>query len=235
MATEKDEFSARLVKARSTKGWSQLDLSNVSGVAAAQISRYEQGTNTPRPQVIARLANALGVSFPWLLSGAGGATEPSRAGKTVIHIELPTGLVQQLQDAASQNGWLVDQEVQARLEATFDETVVTTVKVRAKPGAEEKRFEFNADEVAEKVAEKLSGKLTMTKPISLDVLKEKYLLPGESSAEDLYRRVARALAFVEGTPGFQSGEAEFQKRDNTPHGPKPSANARKRPPRNPKT
>jgi ribonucleoside-diphosphate reductase alpha chain len=36
-----------------------------------------------------------------------------------------------------------------------------------------------------------------SQPISLDVLHEKYLKPGETSAEDLYRRVARALASVE--------------------------------------
>lgn len=34
-------------------------------------------------------------------------------------------------------------------------------------------------------------------PISLDVLREKYLKPGETGVEDLYRRVARALASVE--------------------------------------
>jgi ribonucleoside-diphosphate reductase alpha chain len=39
--------------------------------------------------------------------------------------------------------------------------------------------------------------LTQTQPISLDVLKEKYLKPGEDGIEDLYRRVARALASVE--------------------------------------
>ena len=39
--------------------------------------------------------------------------------------------------------------------------------------------------------------VTATQPISLDVLKEKYLKPGESGLEDLYRRVARALASVE--------------------------------------
>jgi ribonucleoside-diphosphate reductase alpha chain len=39
--------------------------------------------------------------------------------------------------------------------------------------------------------------LTQTQPISLDVLQEKYLKPGETGIEDLYRRVARALASVE--------------------------------------
>jgi ribonucleoside-diphosphate reductase alpha chain len=39
--------------------------------------------------------------------------------------------------------------------------------------------------------------VTATQPISHDVLREKYLKPGESGAEDVYRRVARALASVE--------------------------------------
>ncbi|TNF59360.1 MAG: ribonucleoside reductase, partial [Burkholderiales bacterium] len=39
--------------------------------------------------------------------------------------------------------------------------------------------------------------LTFTQPISQDVLAEKYLKAGETGVEDLYRRVARALASVE--------------------------------------
>ena len=39
--------------------------------------------------------------------------------------------------------------------------------------------------------------LTATQPISHDVLREKYLKPGENGVEDIYRRVARALASVE--------------------------------------
>ena len=39
--------------------------------------------------------------------------------------------------------------------------------------------------------------LTATQPISADVLREKYLKAGETGAEDVYRRVARALASVE--------------------------------------
>ena len=39
--------------------------------------------------------------------------------------------------------------------------------------------------------------VTATQPISHDVLREKYLKPGENGVEDIYRRVARALASVE--------------------------------------
>lgn len=46
--------------------------------------------------------------------------------------------------------------------------------------------------------------VTATQPISHDVLREKYLKPGESGAEDVYRRVARALASVEPRLNAQS-------------------------------
>ena len=39
-----------------------------------------------------------------------------------------------------------------------------------------------------------------TQPISDDVLREKYAKQGETTAEDVFRRVARALASVEAAP-----------------------------------
>ncbi|KAB2898468.1 MAG: adenosylcobalamin-dependent ribonucleoside-diphosphate reductase [Burkholderiaceae bacterium] len=48
--------------------------------------------------------------------------------------------------------------------------------------------------------------VTAVQPISLDVLHEKYLKPGETSVEELYRRVARALASVEP----EARRAEFE-------------------------
>lgn len=51
--------------------------------------------------------------------------------------------------------------------------------------------------------------LTATQPISQDVLMEKYLKPGESGVEDLYRRVARALASVEPESERAGHEALF--------------------------
>lgn len=121
MATNKDEFSARLVQARSMKGWSQVDVANASGVAAAQISRYEQGSNTPRPQVVAKLATALGVSFSWLLSGVGDPVDPWLNGRATLRVELPKELIRRIEQSASQNRRLVDEEVQARLQASFEE------------------------------------------------------------------------------------------------------------------
>jgi len=50
--------------------------------------------------------------------------------------------------------------------------------------------------------------LTATQPISQDVLAEKYLKPGETGLEDLYRRVARALASVE----KEANRAEWEQR-----------------------
>ena len=46
-------------------------------------------------------------------------------------------------------------------------------------------------------------------PISLDVLREKYLKPGETTADELYRRVARALASVEAPELREKYEALF--------------------------
>ena len=50
---------------------------------------------------------------------------------------------------------------------------------------------------------------TATQPISADVLREKYLKAGETSAEDVYRRVARALASVEPEATRAQHEALF--------------------------
>ena len=73
------DLSERLIKARSERGWSQQDLANSSGIAPAQISRYEVGSNRPRSVVVMRLAKALGVSYEWLQDGDGTRSESDGA------------------------------------------------------------------------------------------------------------------------------------------------------------
>jgi transcriptional regulator with XRE-family HTH domain len=89
-----ESLSLRLIKARSAMGWSQQNLSEVSGVAAAQISRYEAGRSSPRAEVLAKLARALNVEFAWLAHGDGPVGAPGDvpkypAGVTVFPLDIP--------------------------------------------------------------------------------------------------------------------------------------------------
>lgn len=79
-----ENLSQRLVKARSGHGWSQADLAEVSGVAAAQISRYEASRSKPRAEVVAKLAKALAVRFEWLAYGQGNI-ELEDGGEVPLH------------------------------------------------------------------------------------------------------------------------------------------------------
>ncbi len=103
------DLAQRLIKARSGHGWSQADLAEVSGVAAAQVSRYEAGRATPRPAVVAKLAKAMAVKFEWLAFGqgemsAGGDGDPPRypsslpASVTVDVSDEMRAFVQQMAD-----------------------------------------------------------------------------------------------------------------------------------------
>lgn len=52
---------ATLAQVRKAKGWTQEQLSAVSGVNRVTIARYECGMSVPKLSTIERLADALGV------------------------------------------------------------------------------------------------------------------------------------------------------------------------------
>ena len=80
--TENEGISERIRNRRIELGLSQAQLSRDTGIAAPQLSRYESGSNEPRPDIAAKIANALKVSLEWLITGQGE--------KLTLPITLPT-------------------------------------------------------------------------------------------------------------------------------------------------
>jgi transcriptional regulator with XRE-family HTH domain len=79
-------FGARLRETRKARGLKGIQLAERSGVDGSTISRYEKGERlAPEADKVARLAKALGVNVPWLLTGDG----PREPGPVVI--ETPVG------------------------------------------------------------------------------------------------------------------------------------------------
>lgn len=123
------ELSQRLIKARSGHGWSQADLAEVSGIAAAQISRYEQGRSKPRAEVTAKLAKALAVSFEWLAYGHGHIDDGSEVPKypatqKLVHtfdLENDPELREAVESLAEKMGLTVEMAVKAALLAAVRE------------------------------------------------------------------------------------------------------------------
>ena len=80
MATPFDQQDAgsigeRIRAARKDSGLSQADLAQRIGVSQPAIAAWESGVHDPRRVVMARLADALGVSLEWLAAGARSAME----------------------------------------------------------------------------------------------------------------------------------------------------------------
>jgi transcriptional regulator with XRE-family HTH domain len=64
-----DRLGDRIASLRKRKGWSQAELAERIGVRANQISKYEQGAYQPKPAVLGPLAEALGTTVDFLLTG----------------------------------------------------------------------------------------------------------------------------------------------------------------------
>ena len=63
-------FGERLKQARVNKGLSQTELGKLAEVHYTQIGRYESKGAQPSAEVLAKIANALGTSSDYLMSGS---------------------------------------------------------------------------------------------------------------------------------------------------------------------
>ncbi len=66
----------RVYAARTSKGWTQQDLADHSGIARANIARIEAGRHAPQVDTLRRVAQALQVPLTWILEVPGKATSP---------------------------------------------------------------------------------------------------------------------------------------------------------------
>lgn len=64
------DFHQRLKQIRTGKGLSKSELASLVGVHYSQIGRYEEKGATPSADIMAKIANALGVSSDFLMSGS---------------------------------------------------------------------------------------------------------------------------------------------------------------------
>ena len=62
-------FGARLKSLRKLKEWSQKDLAAMVGVLPTLINKYECGLHNPPMEALAKLAEALGTSVDFLITG----------------------------------------------------------------------------------------------------------------------------------------------------------------------
>lgn len=76
-----------LIRARSERGYSQRDLAEKCGISAAEISRVESGKRQkPSPTILRSVAEALVISYPYLMELAGYSLETHEEEKTFEHV-----------------------------------------------------------------------------------------------------------------------------------------------------
>ncbi|HVG06799.1 MAG TPA: helix-turn-helix transcriptional regulator [Thermoanaerobaculia bacterium] len=72
-----ESLGGRIARLRRAKGWNQKELADRVGAKPTQISKYERGNYLPRPDLLPKLGEVLGVSLDYLMTGRSGG-EPRR-------------------------------------------------------------------------------------------------------------------------------------------------------------
>lgn len=67
--TLRKAFGARLKALRKQKNWAQKELAGLVGIRFQQLNKYESGLNIPPAEMLVKLADALGVTVDFLLTG----------------------------------------------------------------------------------------------------------------------------------------------------------------------
>ena len=139
-------FSERLRSRRAELGLTQRELSKKSGIAVPQLSRYELGQSMPRADIAAKIANALDVTYDWLVGGTGtieGAYPRNDLPSILpypphimmgelnvpISFHIPQKLLKLLQESSLSNKNELHTEIIRRLEQSYKEKQISTDEV----------------------------------------------------------------------------------------------------------
>jgi transcriptional regulator with XRE-family HTH domain len=115
VTAEPESFGERLGRLRRAKGWKQAALAARIGVSVQQVSKYERGVYEPKLAVLVCMAQVLGRSIDYLLTGQEPSSEPDplRALWPVL-VRLPPGLRSEVADflkTVVRAGYLLDPEI----------------------------------------------------------------------------------------------------------------------------
>lgn len=117
--TQEYTIASRIIERRAKLGWSQEDLARESGIAPAQISRYESGKNKPRANIIAKLSEAMMVPFSWLAYGDEKdlmpSPQPDEEGSIDFYISVPDEDGEKLEQEAKSLGLTVNELANKRM------------------------------------------------------------------------------------------------------------------------
>lgn len=108
--TDDEGFSERLKRCRVELGMTKSDLAKASGVAAAQIYRYETGKSKPREDIVAKLAKALKVTNEWLIFGQDDfALQPLslRSRPNALEVESPIEALKNISNVLNQTEQII--------------------------------------------------------------------------------------------------------------------------------
>jgi transcriptional regulator with XRE-family HTH domain len=71
-------LGARIAECRESRGWTQKKLAEQAGISVTFVSEVENDRRMPGSEILLRIANALGVSIDYLLTGRSFASPPPR-------------------------------------------------------------------------------------------------------------------------------------------------------------
>ena len=91
LSKQPDSFGQRLAHLRRNRGWKQAALASRIGVTVQQLSKYERGAHEPKLSVLLRMAEVLGRSLDYLVTGREGEPDPLSALWPAL-VQLPSGL-----------------------------------------------------------------------------------------------------------------------------------------------